>query len=77
MTENLGDFFAAEERRRLDEARAEIAAERAKWDAMTDAERAAATAAYEARFPDVDDEEGPRTCNDCGESADDCACDDD
>lgn len=57
---SLADLFAEEEAKNVAKVRAEMAEEKAAWDALTDAERAdliAANAAkWEARFAGCDDE---------------------
>lgn len=55
-TESLADMMREEDERRLAEARAEIAAEQAEWDALTPEQKAARTAAYEAKYGDVPDD---------------------
>lgn len=52
--ESLADIMASEEARRLDEARAEIAAEKAAWDALSPDDQARAIEAVEAKFADWD-----------------------
>lgn len=49
--ENLNDIFREEEDRLLAEQRAEIATIDAAWQALTQAERDAAIADWEARYP--------------------------
>jgi len=76
--QTLSEIMAEEEARRLAETRAEVAAEKAAWDALTPEEQAAAIAAREAKYADLPaeddhcdhcrgylDEEG--YCPDCGE----------
>lgn len=53
--ESLNDIFVEEEARLLTATRAEIAAEKAAWNALTDEERAAHTAAVEAKYSDIFD----------------------
>lgn len=48
--ETLADIFAEEEERRTAEARREIAAEQAAWDALTPEEKAAKLAENEAKW---------------------------
>lgn len=52
---NIWDEFAAEEAARLEQARREIAAEKAAWNALTLEQQAASIAAREAKFADVPD----------------------
>lgn len=47
---NLSDLFKEEEEARLATARAEIAQEKAAWDALTPEEREQLSAAYEAKY---------------------------
>lgn len=47
--EPLGDIFAAEEARRIEETRRELEAEAAAWNALTDEERAERLAAAERK----------------------------
>lgn len=56
--ESLADIMRDEEARRVAEARAEIAAEQAEWDALTPEQKAARAAAYEAKYADVPDDAG-------------------
>ncbi len=61
----LGELLEGEDAARLAQARAEIAAEKAAWDALSPEEREAKTAAFEAKYEtmfeasleDEDDEE--------------------
>lgn len=50
---NLFDMVAEDDARRLEQARAEIAAEKAAWDALSPEDQAAHIAAVEAKYPDV------------------------
>ncbi|CAB5187270.1 hypothetical protein UFOVP166_26 [uncultured Caudovirales phage] len=53
--EDFNDIFREEEARLLAEGRADIAAETAAWNALTQTERDAITAEREARFAALDD----------------------
>ena len=56
--EDLDNLFREEEERVLAEQRAEIAVADAAWEDLTQAERDAAIADWEARYPPEDDEGG-------------------
>lgn len=53
--EDLTSLFAEEEARRLAEARAEIAKEKAVYDALSPEQKAAKNAEYEAKYAHFDD----------------------
>lgn len=54
--QSLADIMREDDDRRLAEARAEIAAERAEWDALTPEQQADRSAAYEAKYGDIPDD---------------------
>lgn len=56
--QSLADMMAEDDARRMAEARAEIAAEQAEWDALTPDQKAARIAAMEAKYADVPDDDG-------------------
>lgn len=58
MTPSLDDLFEEEEERRRAQARMEIAAEKAAWDALTPEQKAAQIAAIEVKFANVPDCDG-------------------
>lgn len=60
--ESLRDIMAKEEARLLAEAKKEIAAEKAAWDAMTPEAQANARAVIEAKYPNVEADDD--CCND-------------
>lgn len=70
----MWDDLADEDAQRLERVRAEIAAEKAAWDALTPEQQAAHTAQVEAKFALGDVEDEP--CDTCGlPSGDpDCEC---
>jgi hypothetical protein len=73
---SLDDLMRDEEAHRLARARAEIAAEKAAWEAFSPEQKAAHVAAAEARFADVPDEpEGEEHCPGCGDPDCDFDCD--
>lgn len=60
----LAELMAEDDATRLAEARAEIAQEKAEYDALSDDEKAARTAAYEAKYGESDVEKFD--CYECG-----------
>jgi len=62
---SLADLMAEDEAFRLEEARREIAAEKAAWDALSPEQQAAAIAAREAKFANVPDDDEPEVCEEC------------
>ena len=68
--ENLSDIFAEEEARRLAEAKAEAAKEKAAWDALTPAEQAAIIEQRAARFEALEELAEQTTCDLCGDDLD-------
>ncbi len=74
---NLSELMAEEETRLRAEAQAEIAAEKAAWDALTPEQQAAVIAAREAKYEamfEASNESDEDLCGECGESEDDCEC---
>lgn len=69
--ENLSDIFAEEEARRLAEAWAEVAKEKAAWDALTPVEQAAIIEQRAARFEALEQLPEQTTCDLCGDDLDD------
>jgi len=68
---SIGDFMREDEERLLAETRAEIAREKAEWDALTPAQQAEIIAAREAKFADVPDFDD---CDDPDEDEEDDPC---
>lgn len=75
---SLAELMAEEEAKRLAEARAEIAAEKKAWNALTFEEKVAITDARNAKYAALDElpDEG-EFCPDCGEADCDFDCEGD
>ena len=63
---SLWDDLAKEDAARVEATRAEIAKEKAEWDALSDEEKAARITAVEAKYLDAPDCDELERCEDCG-----------
>jgi hypothetical protein len=70
----LDELIAGEQETALARTRAEMAAEKAAWEAIPQAERDRQTAAMEAKYGAAQEAVEEIECQSCGELADDCEC---